>query len=149
MKKFLSVLIAVAFVGGLAGSASAQATGTMEKKSDEKKMDKMDKAEKKASTKSANGTVKSASADSIVVAGKEKGKEAEWTFAVDPAKTKIKKGGKDITAADLKAGDSVTVRYAEQDGKATAHMVNVRAAKSAKKMEEKSEKKMEGAGEKK
>jgi hypothetical protein len=143
VKKFLSVLIAVAFVGGLAGSASAQATGTMEKKSDEKKMDKMDKTEKKASAKSANGTVKSASADSIVVAGKEKGKEAEWTFAVDPAKTKIKKGGKDITAADLKAGDSVHVRYADQDGKATAQMVTVRGGKTAAKKMDKMEDKME------
>src|SRR5256885_6583020 len=66
-------------------------------KAEDKKMDKSaDKkmGEKKMSSKSASGAVKSASADSVVVAGKEKGKDAEWTFAVDP-KTKVKKGGKD------------------------------------------------------
>ena len=48
----------------------------------------------------ANGTVKSSAADSLVVTSKAKGKDAEWTFAVGP-KTQIRKGGKDITAADL------------------------------------------------
>ena len=56
------------------------------------------------------GTVKSASADSLVVAGKEKGKDAEWTFAID-AKTAIRKSGKAVTAADVKPGDQVQVRY--------------------------------------
>ena len=94
MKRLLSVLVAVVFVTGVAGFAVAQtSTTTPEKKAEgEKKMDKAAGGEKKMAAKSARGTVKSAAADSLVVAGKEKGKEAEWTFAVDPS-TKIKKGG--------------------------------------------------------
>jgi lipopolysaccharide export LptBFGC system permease protein LptF len=137
VKKLLSALVAVAFVGGMVGFASAQTPPTTEKKADDKAEKKMDK---KPAAKSASGTVKSAGADSIVVAGKEKGKEAEWTFAVDP-KTKIRKGGKDIAAADLKAGDSVSVKYTDQDGKTTAQMVTVRGGATAKKAP--AEKKME------
>jgi hypothetical protein len=91
---------------------------------EKKTMDK--RGEKKMAAKSAAGTVKSAAADSLVVAGKAKGKEAEWTFAVD-SKTKIKKGGKNVTAADVQAGDSVSVRYMDHDGKMVAQSVNVRA----------------------
>jgi hypothetical protein len=151
VKKLLSVFVAAAFVAGVAGFASAQTTapaekkvGEAEKKAGEKmekageKMEKagekkIEKAEKKMASKHASGSVKSAGADSIVVAGKEKGKEAEWTFAVDPTKTKIKKGGKDITAADLKAGDSVQVRYTDMDGKMVATSVTVKGGGMAKK----------------
>jgi hypothetical protein len=143
VKKLLSVFVAAAFVTGLAGFAVAQTTapaekkaGEMEKKAGEKlekageKMEKsgekkIEKAEKKMAAKTANGSVKSAGADSLVVTGKEKGKEAEWTFAVDPS-TKIKKGGKDVTAADVKAGDSVSVKYSEKDGKMVASSVTVK-----------------------
>lgn len=140
MKKLLSLLVSVAFLTGMAGVAAAQTSTTpgAEKKAGEKMEKAGDKAEKKAekkmASKNASGTVKSAAADSVVVAGKEKGKEAEWTFGVD-AKTKIKKAGKDVTAADLKAGDSVQVKYTEMEGKAVAQSINVRAAKAAKKAE--------------
>ena len=60
--------------------------------------------------------------DSLVVTGKAKGKDAEWTFAVDP-KTKIRKNNKDVTAADLVAGDSVQVRYHAEGGKNVAGML--------------------------
>ena len=141
MKRLVSALVAVVFVTGIAGFAGAQ-TSTMEKKADDKKMEKpADKGEKKMAAKNAKGTVKSAAADSIVVAGKEKGKDAEWTFAVDPA-TKIKKGGKDVPAGDLKAGDSVSVKYMEKDGKATAQTVMVHGG-AAKKAEKSSDAKAE------
>jgi Cu/Ag efflux protein CusF len=83
--------------------------------------------------KSATGAVKSASADSVVVAGKEKGqaaKDVEWTFAVD-SKTAIRKAGKAITASDLKTGDHVNVRYTDQDGKPTAVAIQVRPSAPA------------------
>jgi hypothetical protein len=86
--------------------------------------------------KSATGSVKSASADSVVVAGKDKGqsaKDIEWTFAVD-SKTAIRKAGKAITPSDLKTGDHVHVRYTDREGKPTAVAIQVRpntpAAKS-------------------
>ena len=137
MKRSVALLIAVVFGIGLAGSAVAQtttpvpatpapATTPAQKPAEAKPKSEVKKA------KNAMGTVKSASADSLVVAGKEKGKDAEWTFAVD-SKTAIRKSGKAITAADLKAGDQVQVRYMDHDGKATAMAVQVKpAAASAK-----------------
>ena len=126
MKKLIALLIGVAFVAGLSGSALAQGTTTAPK--DDKKMPAAAPAEKKPAAHNASGTVKTAAADSLVVAGKTKGKDAEWTFAVDP-KTKIRKNGKDITSADLAAGDNVSVRYHEDAGKNVADAVMVRAAK--------------------
>lgn len=143
MKKLIALSVAAVFALGAAGLAVAQ-----DKKADDKKMEKSDmkaekKADKKPTTKTANGSVKSASADSIVVSGKDKGKDAEWTFAVDP-KTSIKKGGKAIMAGDVKAGDSVQVKYMEQDGKAMAQSVMVKGAvASAKKMDDKKMDKIE------
>jgi hypothetical protein len=135
VKKLLSIAMALAFFGSLVGVAAASGTApTTDKKTDDKKMDKAEKKDKKPSTKSANGTVKSASADTLVVAGKEKGKDAEWTFAVDP-NTKIKRAGKDAMAADIKAGDSVQVKYTEDAGKATAQSVTAKEPKAAKKAE--------------
>lgn len=124
MKKLLALSVAIAFAAGPAGEAVAQTTPppVAEKKADDKKM----------SSKSASGTVKSAGPDTIVVAGKVKGKDAEWTFAVD-AKTAIKKGSKAMTPGDVKPGDSVKVRYHEMDGKTIAHAVTVTRSAMVKK----------------
>jgi hypothetical protein len=135
VNKLLAVLVGTAFVAGTVGFAVAQTPSATDKKPGaDTKMEKKDASAKKASTKTAVGTVKSASPDSIVVAGKEKGKDTEWTFAVDD-KTKVKKAGKDTMAKDLAPGDKVTVRYMDHDGKATAMNVNVSggAKKSAEK----------------
>lgn len=139
MKRSVALLIAMAFGIGIAGLAVAQTTtpapatpapattpAPTQKPAEAKPKSEVKKA------KNAMGTVKSASADSIVVAGKEKGKDAEWTFAVD-AKTAIRKSGKAITPADLKPGDHVQVRYMDHEGKATAMAVQVKpGATSAK-----------------
>lgn len=142
MKRLLALGIAVAFTAALAGYAAAQtpapapAAAPVKADKGEMKADKGEMKMKKIPAKNANGAVKSASADSVVVAGKEKVKgskemkDVEWTFGVD-AKTAIKKGGKSITATDLKAGDPVHVRYMEHDGKAVATAINVRPAKQA------------------
>ena len=129
MKKLIALLVGGAFVAGVSGSALAQGTPATAPK-EEKKMEKpaAAPAEKKPAAHNATGTVKTAAADSLVVTGKTKGKEAEWTFSVDP-KTKVRKAGKDISAADLAAGDNVHVRYHEDAGKNVAEAVMVRAAK--------------------
>ncbi len=80
----------------------------------------------KVAALTAVGRVKSVSPDSLVVRGKSKGQSAEWTFALD-AKTKIRKAGKDVTAADLKEGDGVQIRYVDQGGKNVAQTVRARA----------------------
>jgi hypothetical protein len=79
-------------------------------------------------TRNVSGTVRSASADTVVVAGREKGKDAEWTFAVEPT-TNIRKGSKSITAGDLKPGDAAQVRFVERAGKAMASSILVRTPK--------------------
>jgi len=129
VNRLFALLVGIAFVAGTVGIAAAQTATTTDKKpAADTKMS--DKSGKKAATKTASGTVKSASPDSIVVAGKEKGKDAEWTFAVDD-KTKVKKAGKDSMAKDIAPGDRVTVRYMDHDGKATAMNVSVSAPKKA------------------
>jgi hypothetical protein len=126
VKKVVAVLAAVVFAAGSAGLAYAQTQPAAEKKADGMKTagEKKTPAAKKPMARNASGTVKSASADSVVVAGKEKGKDTEWTFAVDP-KTKVRKANKDMPAGDLKAGDPVQVRYVEQEGKAVAQSITV------------------------
>lgn len=125
MKKLLAALVAAVFMTGLAGVALAD-----ERKADDKAQTEKPADHARMKARNANGTVKTASADSIVVTGKN----AEWTFAVDD-KTMIKKGGKSITAADVKPGDAVHVRFMEHDGKMVAQRVSVRAAGTAKKAE--------------
>jgi hypothetical protein len=82
-----------------------------------------------AKTKTAKGTVKSASDDSLVVASVGKDKK-DRTFSLD-TKTTIKKDGKAVTAKDLKEGDSVTIAYTEADGKMMAKSVKVAAPAKA------------------
>ena len=126
MKKLIALLIGVVFVAGVSGSALAQSTTAP--KEDMKKPAAAAPADKKPAAHNASGAVKTAAADSIVVTGKVKGQDTDWTFSVD-LKTKIRKNGKDITAADLAAGDNVHVRYHEDGGKNVADAVMVRAAK--------------------
>jgi hypothetical protein len=144
VKKLIGLIVAVVFAMGATGSAVAQEKKAEEKKAETKAETKTEKkAEKKPAAKNASGTVKSASADSIVVAGKSKGKDEEWTFGIDP-KTTIKKAGKSITAADIKPGDSAQVKYTEDAGKAVAQSVTVKSpAASAKKADEKKADKMD------
>jgi hypothetical protein len=130
VKRIVALFIAVAFGASMTGSALAQAQTTPTvPKAEEKKAEKPAADMKKPMARDANGTVKASAADSLVVSGKTKGKDAEWTFAVGP-KTQIRKGGKDITAADLTAGDPVHVKYHEEAGKAVADSVMVKASGS-------------------
>ncbi len=94
---------------------------------------KPEPAKTAAKAKSATGTVKSASAASVVlvVAGKDPAKDKkEMTFSVDKD-TKITKGGKAATAADIAANDAATVTYTEADGKMTAKSVSVKTKAAA------------------
>lgn len=129
MKKLLALVVGGAFMVGVAASGLAQAPGGTPPK-DEKKGERPAEA-KKAATQNANGTVRTSAADSLVVSGKAKGgKDAEWTFALEP-KTKIRKAGKEVGAGDLASGDVVLVRYHDQDGKHVADSVLVRASRKS------------------
>lgn len=158
MKSFVAPIVAVVLGFGSVGTALAQATSTAPaqapaaaptttqapatqqapaQKPAESKQKPME-----AKAKKAHGMVKSASADSVVVAGKDKAqgsketKDAEWTFAVD-SKTAIRKSGKAVTAADLKPGDQVEVRYMDHGGKMTAVAIQIKPTTAAAKPTEK------------
>jgi hypothetical protein len=122
VKRALAAIVGVAFVFAASGLVGAQTPAPAPKVEDKK-----DASMKKAPHHTAVGTVKMAGPDNVVVAGKTKGKETEWTFALND-KTKIKKAGKDVTAKDLAAGDKVTVRYMDEGGKMTAMSVSASAA---------------------
>jgi hypothetical protein len=87
-------------------------------------------------TISATGTVTAVTADSVTV----KGKDGEWTFAVDKATTVVAKGGsRKMTSlkADKKpavvtefvsVGDDVSVKYHDMGSSKHAATVTVRVA---------------------
>jgi len=158
VKSFVAPIVAVVLGFGSVGTALAQATSTPPaqapaaaptttqapatqpapaQKPAESKQKPME-----AKAKKAHGMVKSASADSVVVTGKDKAhgskemKDAEWTFAVD-SKTAIRKSGKAVTAADLKPGDQVEVRYMDHGGKMTAVAIQIKPTTAAAKPTEK------------
>jgi len=143
VKRSVVLLVAVVFGIGAAGLAVAQTPSPAPAPAPattpapaQKPVDTKQKPAEAKKTKNAQGIVKSASADSLVVAGREKAqgskemKDAEWTFAVD-SKTAIRKSQKAITAADLKPGDQVQVRYMDQAGKATAVTIQVKSGAAA------------------
>jgi hypothetical protein len=85
---------------------------------------------KKAATlKPVAGTVKTVSADSLVVVASGKDKK-EWTFVLDKD-TKVTKADKPADAKALAEKDAVTVRYKEADGKMIATSVNVKTPKKS------------------
>lgn len=147
MKKLIALLVGVAFVAGTAGFAAAQGQAPAAKPEDKKPAPaapaakaEEKTADKKMPARTASGTVRSASPEGVVVAGKEKGKDAEWTFGVD-AKTRLTKAGKAITTKDLSAGDVVEVRYMDHEGKAVATAITVKPGASKKAEAAKDEKK--------
>ncbi len=72
--------------------------------------------------KTAEGTVKSVSATTLVVEGKDK---KEWSFTISGAVAEA--------AKKLKAGDTVSISYTEADGKMMAGKITAKAAKMEKK----------------
>lgn len=81
-------------------------------------------------SRNAVGTVKSVTADTLVVTGRSKGKDTSWTFSLDSS-TKIRKESRDATIAELKEGDGVQVRYRTEDGKSIAAVVLARTERAA------------------
>ena len=122
MKSFLAlVCLSVLGVGALAEAQTATPSSIGSTK-----------GASKSATRTVSGTVKSSSQDMVVVVGRHQGKDAEWTFAVEPT-TNIRKGGKSIVASDLKSGDVVQVRFSEQAGKPLATSIRVKEAAAPKK----------------
>ena len=132
MRRVIALLAAAVLVGS-ASVAFAQAAATSGEKAGQTET-KAEKPMKDDKTMSASGTVKSVSADSLVVTDKS-GKE--WTFAVDSSTSIVAKGashmtaekkaeGKPVTLTDaVKEGEKVSVKYHEMGGKMHAASVRV------------------------
>jgi len=76
----------------------------------------------------ARGVVKSVSSTRLVLDTGQAGSGSELRLALDE-RTIVQRGvGKPIAVKDLKAGDPVTVAYAESDGKAVAKRIWVRSS---------------------
>ena|SRR3989304_2376308 len=130
MRRSSTWIVMVAFLFALAAPVLAQQSSTPAAAAPAPAQKAPAKAELKpaAKPKSATGTVKSASAESLVlVAGKDK---KEWTFGIDKD-TKITKAGKAATPADLAAEDTATVTYTEAAGKMHAKSVSVKVKVAA------------------
>ena len=137
-KKLFVLVLSALFLASSVGLAAAQAKpepAAQEKKGAEesKKVAEPSPGKAVGKAKNANGTVKAATVDSLIVVGKDK---KEWTFAVD-TKTAIKKAGKVVVATDLKEGDPVHVQFTDAEGKLLAKAVTVKAGGTAKKEEKK------------
>ena len=117
------VALALALVLGISGVAAAQAPTARSTAAKRTNI-------QKPASRSVSGTVKSASLETVVVAGRDQGRDAEWTFTVEPT-TNIRKGDKSIVAGDLKPGDAVQVRFTEQDGRAMARSILVKGQDAA------------------
>lgn len=128
MKKALALIISVLFVFAVASMSFA----AEEKKAETVPMEKKSPAKVKQVT--GEVTAVDAKAKTVTV----KGKKGDVTAMIDD-KTKIMMGKDTKTLADVKAGDKVTLKYSEADGKMMAKSI---AVKPAEKM---MEKKMEPA----
>ncbi|MBM4145723.1 MAG: hypothetical protein FJ240_05530 [Nitrospira sp.] len=118
MKKAIAIIVSVLFVFAITSvsfaAEKAAAPAPVEKKAEPAKAEK--KAPAKVKQVTGDVTAVDAKAKTITV----KGKKGDVVIAVD-----------EKMIADVKAGDKVTAKYTEADGKNTAKSVKKAAAKKA------------------
>jgi Cu/Ag efflux protein CusF len=139
MKKAVAIIVSVLFVlsvAGLSFAAEKKAAPAAEKK--EAAPAKAEEKKAPAKVKQVTGEV--AAVDAAAKTLTVKGKKGDVALTADD-KTSVMVGKDKKTLADVKAGDKVTVKYAEMNGKNVAKNIVVSAAPA--KMEKKIEKKME------
>ena len=127
MKKVLTIALAVLISAAFVTAVFAQAPA--EKPASEKMM--MEKKEMKPQTMKFSGKV--TNMDMAMKMMTVKGKKGDMSFDVSGAKMK----------GEMKAGDKVSVRYMEKDGKMMATSVMMAGGKMMKKKEMQKEMKME------
>jgi hypothetical protein len=125
IRQVVTLIAAGAFVASLAAPALATSTAPAAPKAD---APKMDKAAKPAKTKAATGKIKKITDAELVVLVTPKGKDAEEVTFILEKETKIMKGGKVVAVKDVMEAETVTVTYAEMDGKKTAKSVSSKGA---------------------
>jgi hypothetical protein len=136
IRQVVTLVAAGAFAASIAAPALAQtpAAPAAPAKPDAAKMEKMDKAAKPAAktpTKTATGKVKKVTEGELVVMVTPKGKDAEDVTFIVEKETKIMKGGKVVAVKDVMEAETVTITYAEADGKKTAKSVMSKPAPAA------------------
>jgi hypothetical protein len=133
MKRLFLLFVAVVLVAAPGFAQATTATKT------EKKAEKAEKKAAAPKVQTAMGKVTAVAADSVTV----KGKDAEWTFAVDKATDVLAKGATHKSAT-MKAestpvvitdfvhvGDDVTVKYHDMGATKHAASVSVRNSGAA------------------
>jgi hypothetical protein len=130
IRRILTLTAAGAFLVSVAAPALAQQPAAAPPKADAPKADapKADTAKPKAVTKTATGQLKKVTDTEMVVVVTPKGKNAEDVTFIVEKETKIMKGGKVVAVKDVMEAETVTVTYAEADGKKTAKSVMSKAA---------------------
>jgi hypothetical protein len=134
IRPILTLIAAGAFAASIAAPVLAQQPAAPPKadapKADMAKPDAgkgMDKPAK-AATKSATGKIKKVTDTEMVVIVTPKGKNAEDVTFIIEKETKIMKGDKVVAVKDVMEAETVTVTYAEADGKKTAKAVKSKGA---------------------
>ena len=130
IRQVVTLIAAGAFAASLAAPALAQTPPPPPAKPDAAKMDKAAKPAKMP-TKTATGKIKKVSEGEMVVIVTPKGKDAEDVTFIIEKETKIMKGGKVVGVKDVMEAETVSVTYAEADGKKTAKQVTSKAAPAA------------------
>jgi hypothetical protein len=131
IQQVVTLIAAGAFAASLAAPALAQTPAAPAAPA--APAGKMDKAAKpaKAATKTATGKLKKVTDTEMVVIVTPKGKDAEDVTFIVEKETKIMKGGKVVAVKDVMEAETVTVTYAEMDGKKTAKQVVSKGAPTA------------------
>ena len=133
IRRMLTLTAAGAFLMSVAAPVLAQQPAAAPPKADAPKADmaKPDASTAKpakAATKTATGQLKKVSDTEMVVIVTPKGKNAEDVTFIVEKETKIMKGGKVVAVKDVMEAETVTVTYAEADGKKTAKAVTSKGA---------------------
>jgi hypothetical protein len=130
IRRILTLTAVGAFLVSVAAPALAQQPAAAPPKADAPKADapKADTAKPKAVTKTATGQLKKVTDTEMVVVVTPKGKNAEDVTFIVEKETKIMKGGKVVAVKDVMEAETVTVTYAEADGKKTAKSVTSKGA---------------------
>lgn len=137
MRKILSVVMSLVMLFAFtAVSFAAEQEAAPAPAAKTEKMEKTHHA-RKAGLHKISGEVAAVDATAGTITVKHK--KGDVTISVD-AKTKVKAGKEKKSIEDVKAGEKVTVKYKEEDGKKVATAVYIKTAKAAKKVK-KAEKK--------
>jgi ribosomal protein S1 len=144
MKRFIVLLVAILFVFTISAVSFAETAGgygsAPEKKAESAKAEK-----KKVVQVTGDVTAVDAKAMTVTVKKMVKKEAKEVVITVDD-KTKIMMGKDKKALSDIKAGNKVTAKYSEVDGKNIAKSIDIKAEKKEEKKTEPAKKEAPKSG---